>query len=442
MRTAWALVVALAGTACRFSELPFLCDDDSACVLQGEPGICEANGYCSFPDEACEGTRRRWGANAPRGVADRCVPRCVVQLALGQFHSCALLDDGRLLCWGDARDGQLGQGRTSTVAYANPVEASPELAPWSWVAAGQDHTCGISSPEGAVWCWGSNQALQLGAPGVEEPGPAEVSLATPKGEPAVAVAAGVGHSCALGSWGARCWGECASGQLGGGRCPQQGELLPGLSVPVPVDWTADILEIDVGLAHTCGRPAVGKPRCWGSNEDGQLGAPLGQDLSIPTELRATAQRLAVGAKHTCALLDGRVTCWGNSDQAQLGAVGQPTPEPAAIALEADARAIAAGYAHTCAVLLDGSVACWGSNLYGQLGPRAEPGVTPSGPVPVNLPEPIGAVSAGGEHTCALAESGRVYCWGRNDYGQLGNGQSGSAAPRPTPDSSVWRSLCR
>ena len=124
-----------------------------------------------------------------------------------------------------------------------------------------------------------------------------------------------------------------------------------------------------------------------------------------------------------------------------GGPGPWTPNPTPIALDSSAKSVAAGYAHSCALLSDGRVACWGSNLYGQLGPGAEPGIKPSGPVIVDLPEAADRVSAGREHTCARAESGRVYCWGRNDFGQLGNGESGSTEPNPTPDLAVWKSLC-
>lgn len=437
MRTLRLAAVLVLVPACSIDDLPFRCDDDQACVKGSEQGLCEASGYCSFADEACAGTQRRYGANAPSDRANACVPECVTQLALGQFHSCALRSDGSLRCWGDARDGQLGNGKTATQSYASPVEVDPSVQPAAYVSAGEDHTCAVKSPEGSVWCWGSNQGLQLGVGGAKEPGPVELPWATPQAQPAVAVAAGIAHSCALGSWGARCWGRCESGQLGSGSCP-----VLGVNVASPVEWKADILELGVGLAHTCAVPAVGKLHCWGNNEVGQLGTPPGQNQETPAPTQVIAQHVAVGAAHTCALMNGVVACWGNNDQAQLGAPGPWTPAPTKVALEGDATSLAAGYAHTCAVLGDGRVSCWGSNLYGQLGPRAEPGVKPSGPVIVDLPEATERVSAGREHSCARSVTGRIHCWGRNDYGQLGNGESGSTEANPVPDASVWKALCR
>jgi alpha-tubulin suppressor-like RCC1 family protein len=430
-----ALALALGLAGCSIGDLPFRCDEDAACVLGGEQGVCEANGSCSFSDSECADTSRRFGDNAPEGVARKCVPACVTQLALGQFHSCALLAGGSIRCWGDARDGQLGNGKTATQSYASPVEVAGSALPAAYVSAGEDHTCAVKTPEGSVWCWGSNQGLQLGVMGAVEPGPVEVGLATPKDQPAVAVAAGLVHSCSLGSWGAKCWGAGKAGQLGSGQTPL-------VAPPLAEDWKADILEIGVGLAHTCGVPSVGKLRCWGNNDAGQLGLPPGQNQPVPVDVPVTAQHVAVGAGHTCALMDGRVACWGNNEQGQLGAPGPPTPKPTQVALDGDAKALAAGYAHNCAILTDGRVSCWGSNLYGQLGPSAEPGVQPGKPTVVGLPEQVDLVSAGREHSCARSVAGRVYCWGRNDYGQLGNGQSGSTEASPTPDPTVWRSLCK
>lgn len=437
LRRLLPLVALLSG--CSIDDFPFTCDADSACVRGASRGVCEANGYCSFPADDCADTQRRYADHAPSGVAGRCVPACVKQLALGQFHSCALLADGSIRCWGDARDGQLGNGKSATQSYASPVEVDPAALPAAYVSAGEDHTCAVKSPEGTVWCWGSNQGLQLGVYGAKEPGPVEVPMATPKDEPAIAVAAGLFHSCALGAWGARCWGVCSAGQLGSSAtCPDKLNVLP----PTEVAWKADMLEIGVGLAHTCAMPSVGRLRCWGNNAQGQLTGTLGQNEPLPIETPLTAQHLAVGAGHTCALMDGKVACWGNNEQGQLGSPGPPSAKPKPVGLEADAKALGAGYAHNCAILADGRISCWGSNLYGQLGPNAEAGVAPSAPVIVELGEPADKISCGREHTCAVAESGRAYCWGRNDYGQLGNGDSGSTEANATPDPAIWQALCK
>jgi len=432
------LCVAALAAGCSIDDLPYRCDADSDCVLSGTPGVCEANGYCSFPAADCADTKRAYGQNAPSDVAGRCVAPCLKQLALGQFHSCARLASGDLRCWGDARDGQLGNGKSAIESYATPVEVDPAVLPAAYVSAGEDHTCAVKSPEGTVWCWGSNQGLQLGVIGAKEPGPVEVPLATPKDEPAIAVAAGLFHSCSLGSWGARCWGVCKGGQLGTTlQCPPIGVLPPS-----HVEWNADILEIGVGLAHSCGMPSVGKLRCWGNNDAGQLTGAIGTNQPLPAETPIAAQHVAVGAGHTCALMDGKVACWGNNEQGQLGAPSPPSSKPVPVPLDGDAKALAAGYAHNCAILSDGRVQCWGSNLYGQLGPLAEPGVKPSAPAVVDLGEEAVEVSCGREHSCALGESGRAYCWGRNDYGQLGNGESGSTEPSPNPDPTLWKTLCR
>jgi len=420
--------------ACSIDELPFRCDADRACVHAGVSGVCEANGYCSFADTDCPDSGRRYGENAPEGVKNTCVAPCVKALTLGQFHSCALLADGSFHCWGDARDGQLGNGKTSTESYSTPVDSVPELWPLSQASAGEDHTCAVTSPDGSVHCWGSNQGKQLGVLNATEPGPVEVKLAT-LGEPALEVVAGVAHSCARSATGLRCWGVNLAGQLGSGSTSP-------VSPPVAVDWKADVLAVSVGAAHTCGRPAVGRVRCWGQNQYGQVGAPLGQNQSSPYETKFTATRIALGAGHSCGLSDGKVGCFGNNEREQLGSAGPSRDTAVQVPLDAEAVGIAAGYAHSCAVLVDGRLTCWGSNLYGQLGPAATAGDEPSQPVVVPIDEPVDDVWCGREHTCAITRTGRVLCFGRNDYGQLGNGESGSEQANPEPDAAIWKSLCR
>jgi alpha-tubulin suppressor-like RCC1 family protein len=167
-----------------------------------------------------------------------------------------------------------------------------------------------------------------------------------------------------------------------------------------------------------------------------LGQQRGGTSHGQTIARRHAAHDASTAGNTCALSNGKVACIGDDKQLQLGGTEPGTPIP----LERDAVAISAGYAHTCALLDDGRLACWGSNQYGQLGPNADPG-PPSLPVLVDLGVPIVKVACGREHTCAKTELDRVYCWGRNDFGQLGNGELGDTTAHAAPDARVTRSLC-
>lgn len=433
-------------TACSIDDIPFRCAKDSECVKGGESGLCEPTGYCSFSDSSCE-TGRKYGDHAPSELAGACVAKCVEQLALGGFHTCARLADGRIKCWGQAFDGQLGSGVTTVDHSSEPIEVAAKVSPASDVSAGDAHTCAVRGSDGTVWCWGSDLFLQLGVPLTLDPGPFQVTFG-PLSPTAVQVAAGYAHTCARGGAGVVCWGQNNFGQLGLGYASDATKpLLPTGPVKFGPGVT-DIQEIAAGSGHTCAIPTLGTMRCWGFNQTAQI-APLkldepvldNEDPRFDTKVFASA--VAVGAGHSCVLEKGKVRCWGANGSLQSGTNEQTSPlklalTKEAVPLEADAKKLSAGYAHTCAVLVDGRVACWGRNDFGQLGPDAPP--KQSLPVTFSLPEAAVDVRCGGQHTCARTEAGRVYCWGSNDKGQLGNGTT-SLDPGPEPDPTVTQSLC-
>jgi alpha-tubulin suppressor-like RCC1 family protein len=153
--------------------------------------------------------------------------------------------------------------------------------------------------------------------------------------------------------------------------------------------------------------------------------------TVVTGLGGRATALGAGDRHTCALLaDGRVQCWGYNRAGQLGdgTTTQRSTPTTVTGLGGRATALAAGWSHTCALLADGRVQCWGNNSLGQLGD----GTTTQRSTPTTVTGLGGmatALAAGGEHTCALLEGGRVQCWGYNSAGQLGDGTTTS---RSTP----------
>ena len=175
--------------------------------------------------------------------------------------------------------------------------------------------------------------------------------------------------------------------------------------------------------------------CWGSNQYGQLGSSAVPYSNVPlpvTGLGPTTQ-VAAGSAHSCALLvGGSVACWGANGSGQLGDGGttaSATPVP--VTGITDAVQISVGNFHSCAVLLDGTTRCWGANGFGQLGIGST--TDSPAPVPVSGLTGIAEVAAGGEHTCARTGGGTVLCWGFNRYGQLGFGFAGET-PITTPNS--------
>jgi hypothetical protein len=233
---------------------------------------------------------------------------------------------------------------------------------------------------------------------------------------------------------AKCWGQNDKGQLG--DATTSNKLIPtdvtGLSGSVNV--------IKAGDFHTCAVDSGVK--CWGSNFYGQLGDGTYDNKLTPTEvsgLSSGVQALAAGYGHTCALLnnDG-LKCWGRNDFGQLGdSTFLTRTSPVDVAgLSSGVYKIAAGFGHTCALMSSGAVKCWGKNEFGQLGDDTL--VNRSSPVDViGLSSGVSAITASGDHTCALKTSGKVQCWGRNFNGQLGDT---TMTDRDTPTDVVMSGL--
>ncbi len=257
------------------------------------------------------------------------------------------------------------------------------------------------------------------------------------------IVAGWSHTCALLSRGTvECWGYNGSGQLGDGTCtgPQTcNPSIPCSTTPVAVSGLNGATAIAAGAAHTCTVLSGGIVQCWGDNGDGQLGTNTSQcngNSSSTTPVAVSglsgATALAAGSFHTCALLSGgTVECWGYNAYGQLGdGATTSSMTPVAVSSLSGATAIAAGADHTCALLSDGTVKCWGYNVYGQLGNGTSTGPQTCGgigcsstPVAVSSLAGAIAISAGGNHTCAVLSGGSVECWGENFFGELGDGTS-------------------
>ena len=217
-------------------------------------------------------------------------------------------------------------------------------------------------------------------------------------------------------------GDAAGADAGDAAVTDEGDAAPAVTTQMRATIAA-------GLLHTC---AISEERvsCWGSNEFGQLGngSEGGKRLAPVAVKRGTSEfaevtALAAGWNHTCAVSSGSAYCWGSNEYGQLGD-GSTTnsPSPAAVPKVSSTvgvvTAITAGTDHTCA-LADGVVRCWGRNNVGQLGSGSD-SLEETEPQRVENLDNVTALAAGAGHTCAVSAK-LVFCWGHNAAGQLGDG---------------------
>lgn len=255
-----------------------------------------------------------------------------IQLASGFFHTCALLDTGAVRCWGAGSEGQLGYGNNLSIGDDEAPASAGDVSLGGTavqVATGFLHSCALLE-NGDVRCWGQSSDGQLGLGYFAFIGDDELPTAVPPvslGGPAQQIVAGGFHTCALMVDGTvRCWGRNAQGQLGLGNTSYVGDdELPSAVGPVDVGGT--VVQLEAGFGHTCARLDTGEVRCWGFAALGELGSGSTQNIGddeLPSSVAVVdvggpVTQLSTATDHTCALLDsGAVRCWGFGEFGQLG----------------------------------------------------------------------------------------------------------------------------
>lgn len=430
-----AALVCAAGSANCDGDLSNNCEIDLGTSVQH----CGACGHACAAGESCAA-----------GVCRR-----MSLLAAAPAHVCAVKSDGSVYCWGDNEGANLGSD-----ANTAPVPRAVRVAGVSGAVAVRLNayiSCAVLN-SGRVQCWGNahvptmmrgfDNAIDVGYGGsalcvVHRAG--DVACADPSWDPseeeapqlkavkgiqnAIALAAGYRHACALLSTGeVACFGE--NQQLFGAgieeadakRDEGEGEEESGLSYKaVLVKNLNDAIQISALENHTCAVRKNGQIVCWGENWNGQLGNGNRDEQSLPVSVQFITDAVAVaaGSDHTCALRrNGEVACWGRGNSGELGNGAFESSEgPVTVSGISDAIAVAAGEKSSCAMKKSGETVCWGSAERGRLGN----GAMSEHAQPYEIPDINDAmrVSVARGYSCVLRQGGKVTCWGLGPYGEHG-----------------------
>jgi alpha-tubulin suppressor-like RCC1 family protein len=315
----------------------------------------------------------------------------VEELAAGDGWNCARLSSGDVRCWGSVARPSLDPVRWVGVTGLTNVET---------LCGGGDHMCALAG--GSVWCWSKERP---DTSDLADPYPPLAASRVVGVSKVTSLACGRTSRCAVAAGGVRCWRD---------------------EQPEPVANLKGARAVVVGGRHACARMTNGTVRCWGNNEQGQLGLEGGGDHgAVPTGGLDHVVELAASDTTTCARLEnGRVWCWGEHPH------GTPVAghEHLIDAGLANVVSLTAGHGHHCAILGDRRALCWGANKHGQLGnglmggrQEAEP---PSQGVQL---EDITAIAAGAHHSCAVDTALHVWCWGSDADDALMHPETGDSA---------------
>ncbi|MDF1761214.1 MAG: hypothetical protein P1U40_11835, partial [Coxiellaceae bacterium] len=446
---------------------------------------------------------------APTGLGNN-----IIDISSGRHNTCTLSKSGTVKCWGENSHGQLGDG--TTIERHVPTAVIGLGSDVKSLSAGGEHTCALLI-DGRIKCWGENRGGQLGNNStIRSLTPVLVHNIGGQYPKAIAMSSGGGDSCALLATGAvKCWGHNHSGQIGD-------NTLFNRSIPTAViGLSSGVTKIASGIFHNCAIQN-GQAKCWGENRHGEIGiSQISDAVTTPTAVKSLSANITdiqAHDRHTCAIESGVTKCWGENIHGQIG-IGDnsgietvTTPQTVVKLTDYDATSLNIGNisefncaivkqknvksailnhhqtsvelanigfdkAHlvlprhlaqrgittNCTLTLGtnkscrytfkagsaasdrghgiitvhatnstsdafpfyiqrhGSVKCWGDNYWGQLGD----GTTEERHQATESPftSYTTQLVSGHAHTCRLMTDGRVQCWGRNTYGQLGDGTS-------------------
>ncbi len=352
------------------------------------------------------------GLDHPVPVAVNTLPAGIQQIAAGNTHTCAITAAGGVKCWGYNQQGMLGNGTYDTSQM--PVDVIGLAGAVRSLGMGYTHSCAVINATGAVQCWGLNANGELGnTMGGTYNVPVNVTGLTGVKK----VIGGGAHTCALLTSGAlKCWGYGYYGQLGNGTSGNTADTY----IPQAVTGLDHgVVDVAAGYLSTCALLDTGQVKCWGL-----LNALWTNTPQAVTGLETGVTSLVMGSDHLCTLHSGgQVKCLGGNDSGQLGdGTNTARMNPVGVpGLESGVVSLGAGLAHNCAAFNNGQVTCWGSDGTGELGIGTTTAAIQPWPVVALSGQNMAGVAAGSNYTCAYNSSGKLYCWGLNNSGNLGTG---------------------
>jgi alpha-tubulin suppressor-like RCC1 family protein len=347
-------------------------------------------------------------------AADHCVDALTMKsVSSGLVHSCEI-DRGRLFCWGQNDNGELGLGDQAPHAQRNRVGSFDD---WLRVSVGEHHSCAIRAP-GRLYCWGLNSSGQLAlGDSVPRLSPTESGFVDLLAQ----VGCGGANCCALRPDGALvCWGDNLEGKLG----LDDAQGAPDGSMPTEVQSAMPWREFAVGQGHVCAIRQDQALYCWGRNTDLELGIGRAAPVQLRTPTRAGQdsdwQAIACSQHDSCGVRgNGALYCWGGNpfdELATTDASGSATP--LRVGADSDWASVGAGWFHSCGQKRDGRVFCWGRAIEGQLGQGGGNDPLPT-PTLVAMPARWQQITLANFFTCGIDSSNGLYCWGKNEESQLG-----------------------
>lgn len=378
----------------------------------------------------------------------------------GGYHTC-FQDDStkKIWCWGWNKYGQLGTGSDTPTSHNAPQKVATSFQSPTSLTAGEDMTCVVD--KGEAKCWGANYHGQALGYQTNQSGNTIKKVLKPKSPrvPGVGIRqieSQVQHTCALNNQKELyCWGfnwPVTNGALLNSKSKEAVK-------PTRYNFGSSltIKKVDTGALHTCGESSQGELWCFGNDFFGAIGngPPRPLEYVAPTQVSGFARgfrQVESGGMDTnkgpkgasfmhdfsCAInYEGMPKCWGSDANGELGNNNTKSTQSGnsvesapvdVVGIDNIVRDLSLGGAHACALQSGGTLYCWGDNEYGQLGDGTL--FERSIPVKVSMPgnrTPVD-VEAGYHHTCVRFQSGEVGCWGRNKEGQIG---TGSAKTRQT-----------